>query len=375
MGVNEKMEYWGFEIGPIRPPSEAYSLLVRVTRNCHWNRCAFCPVYKEREYSRRPVDHVKRDIDSISRYIEHLRSAISEEEIMAMSENMNLVDPQAYRSALLWFRNGLKSIFLQDADSLIIPPSEIIEILDYLREKFPSIERITSYARSSTIAKINETDLRCIADSGLNRLHIGMESGSDEVLKRVRKGASKKIHVAAGRKVKAAGIELSEYVMPGLGGVKFSKEHAIETADALNQINPDFIRLRPLALPQGRPVFEGFEKCIDVKVMHELRLFVEHLEVKDTRIISDHILNLLPEVDGLLPEDKTSILKVIDRFLDLDSASQTVYQLGRRIGIFQGLKDLNDSQKMSRVRKIYESQGVSPDNIDEITGKLMQRFI
>ncbi|MDF1539956.1 MAG: radical SAM protein [Candidatus Thorarchaeota archaeon] len=368
-------DYWGFELGPIRPPSEAYSLLIRITRNCHWNRCTFCPVYKEREYSRRSVNHIKRDIDSISRYIDQLNTTDSEEEIMEVGTKLYATDPQAYRSALLWFRNGMKSVFLQDADSLIIPPSDIIEILRYLRERFRSIERVTSYARSSTVAKIKDEDIRDFAKAGLNRLHIGMESGSDEVLKRVRKGATKKMHITAGQKVKTAGIELSEYVMPGLGGLKLSRNHAMETADALSQINPDFIRLRPLALPQGKSIFAGFEKCSDLDVMHELRLFIENLDVNDTRIVSDHILNLLPEVDGQLPEDKTAILNVIDQFLNLEPVSQTLYQLGRRIGIFQGLKDLNDAQKMTRVEKIYLSQGVTPENIDAITSQLMQRFI
>jgi len=369
------MEYWGFELGPIRPPSEAYSLLIRITRNCHWNRCTFCPVYKDREFSQRSVVHVKKDIDSISRYIELLKKTESKEEIMTIDPQFDSADLHAYRSALLWFRNGMKSIFLQDADSLIIPPSDIIEILQYLRERFPSIERITSYARSSTVTKIKDEDLQSMANVGLNRLHIGLESGSDEVLKRVRKGASKKIHVAAGRKVKVARIELSEYVMPGLGGLKFSKDHALETADALNKINPDFIRLRHLALPVGNVIFEDFERCSDLEVIRELRLFIEHLDVRDTRIISDHILNLLPEIDGQLPNEKGKILNIIDQFLNLDPLTQTLYQLGRRIGMFQGLKDLNDSDKKARVMKIYDSQEVTPENIDEITSQLMRRFI
>ena len=369
------MEYWGYELGPIRPPSESHSLLVRITRNCHWNRCTFCPVYKDREFSTRPVEHIKKDIDYIWRYIELLKGARSEEEIMNLGRQMYDSDFYAYRSALLWFRNGMKSIFLQDADSLIIPSQDMIEILDYLLGKFPSIDRITSYARSSTIAKIDDDDLKAIANAGLNRIHIGLESGSDDILKRVRKGASKKIHVTAGRKVREAGMELSEYVIPGLGGKNYSHEHALESADALNQINPDFIRLRQLALPDGKDLFEDFERCGDVEVARELRLFVEHLEVKKTRIVSDHILNLLPEVDGVLPDEKEEILKIIDHFLNLDRTIQAQYQLGRRLGILQGLKNLEDSEKMQRVIKIYESQEISPENIDDITSQLMRQFI
>ncbi|MFW9847940.1 MAG: radical SAM protein [Candidatus Thorarchaeota archaeon] len=369
------MEYWGFELGPIRPPSEAFSLLIRITRNCHWNRCTFCPVYKDREFSTRPVEHIKKDIDSIWRYVEHLKGTKSEEEIMNLSDQTYSLDPHAYRSALLWYRNGMQSIFLQDADSLIIPPKDIIDILDHLRNRFPSIERITSYARSSTIAKIDDKDLKAIANAGLNRIHIGLESGSDDILKRVRKGASKKIHISAGLKVKEAGMELSEYLIPGLGGKKYSDEHALESADALNEINPDFIRLRQLALPDGKALYENFERCSDVDVVRELRLFVENLEVVNTKIVSDHILNLIPEIDGQLPEAKKRILNIIDQFLDLDPVTQTQYQLGRRIGIFQGLKDLQNSEKMMRVKKIYDSRGISPDNIESITSQLMQQFI
>ncbi|MHA1906293.1 MAG: radical SAM protein [Candidatus Thorarchaeota archaeon] len=369
------MDYWGFELGPIRPPSEAYSLLIRITRNCHWNRCTFCPVYKDREYSKRPVEHVKRDIDSISRYIEQLKDTNSEEEIRSIGGRLYSEDPQAYRSALIWFRNGMKSIFLQDADSLIIPPSEIVEILDYLREKFPSIERVTSYARSSTIAKINNEDIKSIADAGLNRIHIGLESGSDEVLKRVRKGASKKIHIEAGRKVKDAGMELSEYLMPGLGGRKFSTEHALESADALNQINPDFIRLRHLAVPEGKTLFEEFESITDVDVVRELQQFIQHLNVEDSWILSDHILNLIPEVNGKLPDDKVRILNYIDHFLNLDVYEQTLFQLGRRMGVFHRLGDLDDLTRRPRVMRIYKSQGITPDNIDEVTRQLMRQFI
>jgi hypothetical protein len=308
-------------------------------------------------------------------YIDQLKRAESEEEIGSVENQIQVVDQFGYRSALIWFRNGMKSIFLQDADSLIIPPSEIVEILEYLREKFPSIDRVTSYARSSTIAKIKEEDIKAIADAGLNRIHIGLESGSDKVLKRVRKGASKKIHIEAGRKVKNAGIELSEYLMPGLGGRKFSNEHALESADVLSRINPDFIRLRHLAVPEGKSLFDEFEPINDVDVVQELRLFIQHLDVKDSWILSDHILNLIPEINGKLPDDKNRILNYIDYFLNLDQYDQTLFQLGRRMGVFQRIGDLDDIAKRKHVMRIYKSKGISPSNIDEITREMMQRYI
>ncbi len=369
------MEYWGYELGPIRPPSEAHSLLIRITRNCHWNRCTFCPVYKEKEFSRRTVDHIKRDIDLIATYVDQLKSVESEVDEMMLVNQVHPVNRFGYTSALIWFRNGMRSVFLQDADSLIIPPSEIIDILNYLTRRFPDIERITSYARSSTIAKIADDDLKAIAKAGLNRIHIGLESGSDTVLKKVRKGASKCIHISAGRKIREAGMELSEYMIPGLGGRRYSYEHAIESADVLNQINPDFIRLRQLATPSSKDLFEDFERCSDIDVVQELRLFVEYLDVKNTWIVSDHILNLLPDIEGTLPNDKERILKLIDHFLNLDQIVQTQYQLGRRLGLLQSLNDLLDSEKMKRVIEIYESKGITVDNIDDIVSQLMQQFI
>ncbi len=372
--------YYGYELGPIRPPSEAYSLLLRVTRNCHWNRCGFCPVYKNATFSTRPISHVKRDIDFVSKYIEILQTTGSLEQFFGERNSFDLIDSVAYRSAVLWYNHGMKSVFIQDADSLIIPPSDIIEILTHLRERFPSIERVTSYARSSTVAKINDEDMRAISNAGLNRIHVGMESGSDNVLKLVRKGASKDIHIRAGLKVVEAGIELSEYVMPGLGGVKFSEEHAIETADALNQIDPDFIRLRQLAIPNNVPLFteqsEGrFVKCTDIQIVHELRLFIENLEGINSQIVSDHILNLFPEIDGQLPNDKDRLISIIDSFLELDVEKQLLYQLGKRMGIFQSLRDLEDLGKTAQVQVAFDNYGVTSENIDELTSELMKRFI
>lgn len=380
MESDSEDRYFGYELGPIRPPSEAYSLLIRITRNCHWNRCGFCPVYKNATFSTRSISHIKRDIGLISSYVEKLQAAGSLEQFFEERSDFDLIDSVAYRSAVLWYNHGMKSVFIQGADSFVIPPSDIIEILTHLRKRFPSIERVTSYARSSTVTKINDDDLRKIGDAGLNRIHIGMESGSDNVLKMVRKGASKDIHIRAGMKVLRAGIELSEYVMPGLGGVKYSEEHAIETADALNQINPDFIRLRQLAIPDSVPLYtemrEGrFKKLTDMGIVHELRLFIENLDGINSMIVSDHVLNLLPDIEGQLPDDKDRLISIIDSFLELDVEKQLLYQLGQRMGVFRSLKDLEDSRKTAKVQVAFENYGVTSENIDDLISELMKRFI
>lgn len=322
---------------------------------------------------------MKQDIDSIAKYIETLESHSSKQTVRS-PRNIEPIDAEAYWMAFNWFRYGMRSVFIQDADSLSMPGPDIIEILAHLRDKFPSIERVTSYARSSTVAKIGQESLKAMREAGLNRIHIGMESGSDAVLKMVRKGASKEIHVKAGLKVRAAGIELSEYVMPGLGGVRLSREHALETASALNRINPDFIRFRQLAIPVTAPLYDmveagEFERCTDLQVIQELRLLISNLNGIDSSIASDHILNLLQEIDGKLPDDKTSLLSTIDEFLEMDPQRQRLFQIGRRLGLFYGLGDLENSEKLKRVEAVYEALEISPENIDKKVNDLMTRFI
>ena len=373
--TKEEEPYLGYEVGPIRPPSEAYSLLIRLTRNCPWNRCTFCPVYKEQSFSKRSVEHIKKDIDTIHHHVSRFSGA----------NDINLpspmfVDEIAYQMAHRWYMCGMKAVFLQDADSLRMPASDVVEVLNHLYDRFPTIDRVTSYARSSTIVKIDDADLKRIADAGLTRLHIGLESGSNQILKNIRKGASKEIHIQAGKKVKKTNIELSEYVMPGLGGRVLTREHAVETADALNQINPDFIRLRQLAIPERAPMAGQlnqikFEQCNDIDVVHELSLFIESLEGIESMVVSDHILNVLQELNGKLPEDKDKMLDVIDMFLHLEKEEQLRFILGRRVGILTQLSDLSDKSKMERVDKIRSALGVTPENVHRIAAELMTRFI
>ncbi len=386
-GSREKEKtYNGFEQGPIRPPSEANSLLIRITRNCPWNRCTFCPVYKGATFSLRSVNQVIQDIDDISRHINALRQMgndygqISREELNIYHTKLDVSELQAFQAAVNWFACGMQSAFLQDANSLIIKPKDLVEILRHLMKCFPWMDRITSYARSHTVARISDEDLKAFAQAGLNRIHIGLESGSDEVLKLVKKGVDKLTQIKAGQKVKKAGIELSEYVMPGLGGKRLSKIHALETADALNQINPDFIRLRTLAIPNSVALYDEyasgrFEKLTDVETAKELLLFLETLEGITSIIKSDHILNLFEEVEGKYPEDKDRITGVIRQFLEMDPHQRMLYQAGRRMGLFSRLSDLNNSSLVVRAEETCRQYGVDPENVDQVIDELMKRFI
>jgi hypothetical protein len=305
---------------------------------------------------------------------------ISREDISAQSGHSGPGERTALNAALHWAAGGMRSIFLQDANSLIIKPERLLTILGHLKDCFPWVERITSYARSHTIARISDTDLGLMAAAGLNRIHIGMESGSDKVLAMVSKGVDKATHIEAGLKVKKAGMELSEYVMPGLGGRALSREHALETADALNQINPDFIRLRTLAIPNHIELFQNvsqgtFEKQNDREITHEILLFLESLDGITSTLKSDHILNLFEDIEGVFPQDKQKMTDVARTFLAMAPEEQVLYQVGRRIGILSRLSDLHDPARRAQAEATCTRLGVTIDNVDAIVEEMMKRFI
>jgi len=377
MGIKKEQTYMGFEQGPIRPPSEANSLLIRVTRNCPWNRCTFCSVYKQDRFSLRPTEHIIQDINLIHEALALVLAeadkggSLSSEKIHNIAMEYPGEGRNVFYTAVNWLIKGEGSVFLQDANSLIIKPDDLIEVLNHLKSCFPWITRITSYARSHTINRISDEKMQQLADAGLNRIHIGMESGSDTVLERTDKGITKAGHISAGKRVKQSGIQLSEYVMPGLGGKDLSEEHAFETADALNQIDADFIRLRTLSVPPGIPLYDDFlagrfTKCTDLEIVKEIRWFIHSLAGISSSVKSDHFYNLLQLVDGKLPDDKTRMLEVIDDFLVLPLEEQVTFQLGRRLGYFQQLSDMHEPAQRDHVESIRQRLQVTPENIDKI---------
>ncbi len=378
--------YEGFEQGPIRPPSEANSFLIRLTRNCPWNNCTFCRVYKKRKFSLRSVENILKDIDLLHNYIGRIKQIVKpggfgdHEVINTLYNSFEEKDRVAFNAAVNWYAAGMKSIFLQDANSLIMKPNDLVFVLDHIKKCFPDVDRITSYARSHTIARIKQVDLERIARAGLNRIHIGMESGSDIVLKKTRKGTTKEGHIKAGLKVKDAGIQLSEYVMPGLGGIDYSIDHALETASALNSINPDFIRIRTLAVTNGTALAVEarrgeFEKPTDAMMAKELRLFLESLDGIESHVKSDHILNLFENINGKMPEDKAAMIGIIDSFFDMPKEKRILYQVGRRMGFFRGPEDMEQSSDLERVEKACQAYGVTPENVDDVIDQLMKRFV
>ncbi len=320
------LKKYSFEIGPIRPPNEGgeRSLLIRPTKNCSWNRCAFCPFYNGKKFQIRDVNEMKREIDTIKRIRDML---------IDNSVEINKVPINCRSVVSRWVQGGERTAFLQDSNSLIMPTDELVEVLDYLVKTFPSLKRITSYARSDTIVKKDFEELKRIRDAGLNRLHVGLESGDDEVLNLAKKGVTAEEHIEGGNKAKKAGFELSEYVMPGLGGKNFSKEHALNTAKVLNHIEPDYIRMRPLSVyPETRlhqMIERGeFQLNSPHERLEEIKIMVENLEVS-SKICFDHNWNSWRDKDGSLlfdldyegyrlPEEKDRILQLVREGLKVD---------------------------------------------------------
>jgi radical SAM superfamily enzyme YgiQ (UPF0313 family) len=379
-----------FEQGPIRPPSEARSFLLRITRNCPWNQCLFCPVYKDENFSLKTVDEIKQDI-IVARNISDDIKSVSWKlgfsgEVTSLVINHIFNNPgysDSYRSIAIWHYFGTGACFLQDADNLIMKTEDLIEVLKFLREKFPDISRVTTYSRSRTIIRKSVDDLRSIKNAGLDRVHVGLESGYDPVLKLIKKGVTAGQHIEAGRKILDAGLELSEYVMPGLGGQSMWKEHAIETAKVLNKINPDFIRIRSLRMPENAPLKEKvlsgeFTMQTDDMVAEELKLFIETLDGIKSTITSDHIMNLLEEVTGKLPEDKDKMIEVIRRYQALPDDERLIYRVGRRGGYYHSIDDLNKDPAMRRkienlINEMSETKG--RNGIEEYINELVDKYL
>jgi radical SAM superfamily enzyme YgiQ (UPF0313 family) len=297
----------------IRPPSESRSLLVRLTRGCKWNRCRFCGLYPhlgEPTFSKRTVAEVKHDI------------------------------------YLLKQRNlEAKNVFLGDADPLQIGLDEFIEVALYLRDMLP-VKRLTSYARVSTLWKLQKNAIKDLARAGLDRVHIGLESGDAKTLNFHRKGQSPKMVKETTGWLKEAGIEVSFYVLLGLAGKENWQRHIVETAKAINETQPDFVRIRRLWLYQSKSFFPGPECPLFEEIragtftqqtpegsVIELKLLIERLDNNlATLFVCDHHNNYV-HVSGVIKDDKKDMLATVEDFLSLpEEEKQRHYKaVGSRI--------------------------------------------
>ncbi len=374
-----------FELGPIRPPSEAYSLLIRATRNCPWNRCRFCPVYRGTRFELRSVADILNDIEAARVISDGIREMAW---TMGHGDKVREVAAQLYNqpaygqcvsNVALWLLTGGRSAFLQDSNTLIMRTHELAQVLVALREAFPGLHRVTTYGRSHTARRKSLSDLKELKEAGLDRVHIGLETGYDPLLTYMEKGCTAQDHIEGGRRVKEAGISLCEYVMPGLGGKKMSQQHARETASVLNQIDPDYIRLRSLHVSPTMALWEGmkggdFQLQTEDEVVEEIGVLIENLEV-NSYLKSDHTLNLLMEVKGKLPDDREKCLDTVHRYLSLPDEERLNFQFGRRAGYYSSLADLADSYKYGVVAQAMERLGVEAANAEDALFQLKNSFI
>jgi len=389
-----------FELGPIRPPSEGrdHSLLIRATRNCPWNRCRFCTVYKGQRFQYRSVAEVKGDIDAARAIAHELKTAswrlglggrMDRAVLDAVMEgdarpgavdlpDGNLLDSR--RSCLVnvanWLASGGQTVFLQDADTTIMRTPELVQVLEHIKEAFPSVTRVTSYARAKTLFRRSSIELSQLCQAGLSRLHVGLESGADEVLAYMEKGVTAAEQMEAGRAVVAAGITLSEYVMPGLGGRKWSERHALESARLLSQIDPSYIRLRSLAVRKGSPLYEqassgDFQIMTEDEIVAEIGLFIENLDCH-SYVASDQMANLLWEVEGQLPQDRQSMLAIVSSYLSMHPMERLKFSLERRrrsfFSIYGGLPP-EVQEAVQRATEAIETE--SPDAGELVSEALM----
>ncbi len=341
MAIESEQRY-RFETGIYRPPSEggSSSLLVRFTRNCPWNHCTFCGMYKVEKFQVRSVDEIKQDIDAmaalcsdlakISLASGHGAHLSREAAVELIRQNPELEYHQGFAMVYEWLLSGGKTAFLQDANSIIMKTDRLVESLKYLRRTFPTIERVNSYARSKTLAQKSADELKAIRAAGLDRVHIGLESGDDTVLQKVRKGVTAEGHIKGGQKALAAGFQVSEYWMPGLGGFELSEKHAENTARVLNEINPHYIRSRPFHPWNGTPIAEEVS-CGDLHLLpaqehlREVRQMVAALDVT-SKVCFDHAGNYWKNSGGgyllslsyegyQFPDRKAELLALIDEGL------------------------------------------------------------
>jgi len=285
-----------------------------VTEGCPWNRCEFCSVFKGQKFVVRPIEDVKDDVQSLRRTVEDCyrwakRAGVSVGQIARLH-------------GFLWLHDeGVVSAFLQDSDALATRTEHLAEIVEYLYGVFPTLERVCSYSRAKTVYRKMPEELKRLRDAGLSRLHIGLETGDDQLLEYVQKGATAAEQIEAGKKAVAAGFEVSEYVMPGLGGRERWRQHALNTARVLNEIDPHFIRLRTFHLTPGTEIHERaaaseFTMQTMEGLLLEVRAFVEALEVNSQLIVSDFSWNAyIGESDGKLPEEKDKVLATLDEAL------------------------------------------------------------
>jgi len=272
----------GYDYPLYRPPSEANSIIFQVTLGCSFNKCSFCNMYRTKEYSERPWEEIKSEIDLVSKSY-----------------------PQT------------EKIFLADGDALNLSTSRLIQILDYLKVNFPNLKRISCYAMPKNLLQKSYDELKLLNSRGLNMFYVGIETGHDIVLKKITKGATAKSIVDACRRAKKSGFILSCMVILGIGGKKYSIEHITQTAKVVSEVSPDFLAALTLILEDGvydefmEKFAEKFEPLDDTSVLEELEILVSKINPSTPMVFRANHASNIYSIGGNLPEDKDKILSLI----------------------------------------------------------------
>lgn len=286
--------------GPIyRPPSEADSLLIQATAGCPHNQCIFCMVYKKGpKYRVRPAAEVIEDL----------------------------------KIARAQYGSRIRTIFFPAGNTIAAPTETLEAILLAAHRIFPEVRRMTVYGSARYILEKGDADLRRLAEAGLSRVHVGLESGNDRILADIRKGANRIEQIRAGQMLKKAGIENSTYVMLGIGGKDLSESHALDTASALNHIEPRYVRLRTFVPKEGTPLLRKVQSGDFIMagphdVLRETRILVENLQAA-VSLRSDHYTNYT-NLSGELPDDKDRLLDCLDDALQRPESTFRPFFIGR----------------------------------------------
>jgi len=269
----------------IRPPSEAGSLLLPVTIGCSNNSCTFCGTYKGIKFQIRSMADIKADIDSVARN----------------------------------YSRSVRKIFLENGDALICRQEMLVEIMEYLNKKFPSMERIGSYATPQSLLRKTVAELKALKSLKLEIVYLGLETGDAELLSRIKKGVTPAQTVEAGKKAKAAGIALSVTIILGLTGAEGGTQHPLRTAEVITEIDPEFCGALTLMLEPGAPLYEQWQQgkftpASPLQSIEELRLIIAHSDFTDCFFTSNHASNYLP-IRLKLPQQKEQGLKLLDSIL------------------------------------------------------------
>jgi len=267
-----------------RPPSEANSLIFQITLGCSFNQCSYCEMYRTKKYSERPWEEIKMEIDMTS-----------------------TANP------------ATKRIFLADGDAINLPTERLVQILEYIYKKFPTLERVSSYAMPKNLLQKTDRELMTLRAAGLQMLYVGIESGSDTVLKKITKGATYKTIVQSCKKAKENNYVLSCMIILGLGGKKYTFEHVEETAKIISEVSPDYVGALNLHLDDTlynefmTKFKEPFEFLDDIQILNELELLISKINPSSPIIFRANHASNVYSIKGTLPTDKVNILELISQ--------------------------------------------------------------